>query len=257
MNSQENFNYYYSKYYDFFYKRKNYNKEIKILRKFIKSDSEKILEFGCGTGNYTKNLSRVFNKVVAIDKSRHMINIAKKKFSYLKNIFFVCSDINSLNKKKLFKESDFSFVTALFHILSYQNKHRDINIFFKRASENMKVGGYFMFDFWFKDGVCNIRPEKRIKKINNKNYLIYRIVNSELLRKINIVRSVYDVIVFNKKKKISHIFHESHFMRYFSIKEIKSFLKKYRLKLIFIKDSYKFERPTKKHWSLLAVAKKY
>lgn len=67
-----------------------------------------ILEIGCGTGNYTRLLKKKFNnaRIKALDKSKTMVEIAKKK---LKNedIEFVAADA-----EKLSLEGGFDLITS-------------------------------------------------------------------------------------------------------------------------------------------------
>ena len=81
------FNKDYSNLYDLFYKKKNYSKEVFLIKKLIRKKNLSILELGCGTGNYTKKLVPLSKKKVAIEKSKNMIKIAKKKKN-TKNFIF-------------------------------------------------------------------------------------------------------------------------------------------------------------------------
>ena len=76
------FNKNYSSFYDDLYVHKNYFSEFKLLQKIIdkyKKDSKNILELGCGTGSYTKYFLKNKFKITAVDQSRYMLTIAKKK----------------------------------------------------------------------------------------------------------------------------------------------------------------------------------
>jgi len=55
----------------------------KLIRKLDQGSFEKILDIGCGTGNFTRLLRNRFceAQITAVDISRQMIKVAKEKFS--------------------------------------------------------------------------------------------------------------------------------------------------------------------------------
>lgn len=63
----------------------------------------KVLEIGCGTGNYTRFLLEKFNdaNIIAIDKSKKMIEIAKKKLNG-KNLEFIVADAEDIELEEKF-----------------------------------------------------------------------------------------------------------------------------------------------------------
>jgi len=82
----------YAKYYDLIYKDKDYEKEVDFIENiFWKNRPKKILEVGCGTGNYTKILLKRGYEVTALDISEDMLKIAEEKCACK----FVKGDIRS------------------------------------------------------------------------------------------------------------------------------------------------------------------
>lgn len=67
-----------AKYYDIFYKDKNYIKETEFLLNIIK-DRKNILDAGCGTGTHMQILEKNNYMVDGFDISNDMIDIAKTK----------------------------------------------------------------------------------------------------------------------------------------------------------------------------------
>ena len=111
-----------SKFYDIVYSRKPYKKELLYIKKLLtRSNFSNILEFGCGTGNYTKWINNIFSasELVAVDNNKNMLSSKKdlKKFFFnahklLNNDGFLVfdfldlqsvSDTKPKNKKKKFK----------------------------------------------------------------------------------------------------------------------------------------------------------
>lgn len=64
-----------------------------FLLKQLPPYCESILEIGCGTGAFSRLLSKRSDKVVAIDLSAKMIEIAKQQSSHCTNIDFQVADI--------------------------------------------------------------------------------------------------------------------------------------------------------------------
>lgn len=76
---------------------------------------EKILEIGCGTGNYTRHLADIFPQaqIVALDFSEEMINNAALKLANCQRIKFVCEDAEHyLARPRLEKDIFFDLITS-------------------------------------------------------------------------------------------------------------------------------------------------
>ena len=85
-------------FYDAIYKNKEYHKEaayvVESLRK-LDSTAKRMLEFGCGTGNYSFIFRDHGFDVLGIDASEEMISLANLKKSSLGRrmaIFFIQAD---------------------------------------------------------------------------------------------------------------------------------------------------------------------
>ena len=67
-----------AKYYDLFYKDKDYNKEINFITDLI-NDRKTILDVGCGTGIHMHLLESIGYEVDGIDLSKDMLEIADSR----------------------------------------------------------------------------------------------------------------------------------------------------------------------------------
>ena len=74
-----------------------------LLRRNANRDFERILELGCGTGNYTQLLRERFKKakIQAVDICDKMISVARDKLKN-KNIHFIVEDAECLNSREQF-----------------------------------------------------------------------------------------------------------------------------------------------------------
>jgi len=68
-----------------------------------------VLDLGCGTGLFIKEIAEKAGFVVGIDLSRSMIEIAKKDSKDLNNVFLICGDANHLSLRDDVIEKIFSF----------------------------------------------------------------------------------------------------------------------------------------------------
>jgi SAM-dependent methyltransferase len=248
MNSFEkkSFNKDYSNLYDLFYKKKDYSKEVLLIKKLIKKKNLSILELGCGTGNYTRNLVPLAKKIVAVDKSKYMIEIAKKK--NIKKTIFLTSEIKTLkfNQK-------FDLIISLFHILSYQKSNLEIKKFFG-LSQYLKKGGFFIFDFWNEEAVNFLKPRKTTLLIKKNDYEIKRTSYPTWNKKKKSVLVKYKINIHHEKRKKN--IYEEHLMKYFSLDEIKYISKKNNLEIIKNLGQNFSSFPNKKDWSVITICRK-
>lgn len=237
----------YSNLYDLFYKKKNYSKEVLLIKKLIKKKNLSILELGCGTGNYTKKLSPLSKKIVAVDKSKYMIEIAKRK--KIKKTLFLTNEIKSLKF-----DQKFDLIISLFHILSYQKNNLEVKKFFE-LSKYLKRGGLFIFDFWNEEAVNFLKPRKTKLLVKKNDYLIKRTSNPLWNKKKRSVLVKYRINIQNKKLTNKNLY-EEHLMRYFSLDELKNVLLNNNLKIIKNLGQDFKSSPNKKDWSVIAICQK-
>ena len=79
-----------------------------ILKK-VPRQCEKALEIGCGTGGFTRLLSKGARSVVAVDLSPQMIRLARKRSAGYPNIEYVLGDITQLS----FPEASYDCIVTI------------------------------------------------------------------------------------------------------------------------------------------------
>lgn len=241
------FNKDYSNLYDLFYKKKNYLKEILLIKKLIKKKNLSILELGCGTGNYTRKLVPLAKKIVAVDKSEFMIELAKTK--NIKKTLFLTNQIKSLKLNQ-----KFDLIVSLFHILSYQKNNLEIKKFFE-LSQYLKKGGFFIFDYWNEEAVNFLKPKKTNLLVKKNDYLIKRDSYPLWNKKKKSVLVKYKIFIQHKKGGTRTVY-EDHLMKYFSSDKIKDILKKNNLEIIKNLGQNFSSPPNKKDWSVITISQK-
>lgn len=204
----------YSEYYDLLYNDKNYKSEVDYIDKLIKENSfnaRSLLDMGCGTGKHAELLSDKGYIVHGIDLSEDMLKVAeKRRIGREDKLLFTNSNIQELQLEK-----KFDAVISLFHVMSYQNSNDELTKAFKVAQTHLKIGGIFIFDFWYGPAVLTDLPTTRVKRLENDNIKISRIAEPVLHAQENMVDVNYDVFIENKKTKEITEKKELHKMRYF------------------------------------------
>jgi len=120
-------------------------KKVSQFRNFVvknqKNNQLKILECGCGTGEYTKWIAENFPKseIVAIDISNRIIEVAKSKCKSQKNVAFLNTTAYSVNYS-----SDYFDVVCGFYFLH----HVSLNKFAREMDRvlNKKNGIAFFYE---------------------------------------------------------------------------------------------------------------
>ena len=81
----------YSNLYELVYASKDYILEVEVIKKIlsqISPQSNRVLDFGCGTGNHAKLLSENGYLVTGVDRSKAMLKRAKAKSVHANFVFF-------------------------------------------------------------------------------------------------------------------------------------------------------------------------
>ena len=130
--------------YDVFMKHVDYDGWYRFLRRYMKKKGT-VLDLGCGTGEFTRRLVKDGYSVTGIDISEAMLKSAKKKME----------DMGLKGNSYEFKEENMTdyvhfekvdYIICNFDTVNYLRSEDDFIRFMKRASENLKTGGYLIFD---------------------------------------------------------------------------------------------------------------
>jgi ubiquinone/menaquinone biosynthesis C-methylase UbiE len=107
----------------------------RLFKEFLGNNKKRVLEIGCGTGLFTKELAHTDNTVVAIDISDALIRRAKERIS-ASNVHFVVGNAYETE----FKSGSFDYIVG-----SSSLHHLDVNSALKEFSRILKSGGGMMF----------------------------------------------------------------------------------------------------------------
>lgn len=225
----------YASYYDDLYEEKKYDEECllidNVIKKHMPNTEKTMVDLGCGTGTHAKIFTDMGYNVIGVDKSINMIKCAKEKYG---DIEFINGDITKLKLKK-----PVDVAVSLFHVVSYLTTDEDLDNFLKCVYNNTNKNALLIFDVWCGYGVITDPPVKRKKHIKDS---IHRVAYPTVDLEKQIVS--IDYFIYGGKQTIR----ETHHMRYFFKRELKTILDKNGFRLI---NTTKLNPGT---WNMFVVA---
>ncbi|MCX7974398.1 MAG: class I SAM-dependent methyltransferase [Candidatus Aminicenantes bacterium] len=252
----------YSSLYDLIYFDKDYESECELIEEAFNNFSnisvKRILDLGCGTGNHAWRLARRGYQVIGIDLSESMLRLAcQKKETFPlprgKNPpLFLRGDIRNFNF-----QIKFDAILAMFAVLGYLPKNKDVMAVIERVEKHLVPGGLFLADFWYGPAVEAIRPESRKKLISIGQGKILREARSKLYPKKHHCLVHYHLVIQNEKGEMVKKFEEKHLIRYFFPDEIKTFLSLAGLNFLELSAFGNLRKPADAStWNVFLVAQK-
>jgi SAM-dependent methyltransferase len=211
----------YSEYYDLIYRDKDYRGEADYVAGLLAKHGcagGDILELGCGTGRHAALLREKGYRLHGVDLSPRMIEIARENRK--DGLEFELGDVRSYRAGKTFDA-----VVSLFHIASYQTGNDDFNAYLETAWRHLKPGGIFVFDFWYGPAVLSLKPELRVKRVENEKLKVIRIAEPVWHENSNVIDVNYEIIIFGKQDSSYSVLKEIHPMRFYFLPELELALK--------------------------------
>jgi SAM-dependent methyltransferase len=214
----------YAAYYDLLYRDKNYHAEARYVRTLLArcgvSDGA-ILELGCGTGKHAEQLVRLGYSVQGIDLSPSMVEIARHRApaDLAARLQFQVGDARSTRLG-----TEYDAAISLFHVISYQTTNEDLAAMLATVSVHLKVGGVFVFDFWYGPGVLTDPPTSRVKNLEDGVIRVTRNAKPTLRPNENVVDVNYKVFITENRSGVTSEIEETHRMRYLFLPELKFML---------------------------------
>lgn len=244
----------YSKYYDLVYQDKDYLGETKYITNVLNEITEfkihSVLELGGGSGNHAFYLSEYFDEIFGVELSSSMVELATNR--NILNYHVKQGDI-CLNH---YPNQKFDCAISLFHVISYLNTNNQILDCFKSVNDQLKTGGLFLFDVWYTPAVYSLKPETRVKNVQNNELKITRIAQSVINEDSSTVDVNYKIFVEDLKLKIINNLEETHKMRHFTTNEIKLMAENTGFEFIKSEEFLTSNPPSSNSWGVLYCLKK-
>lgn len=253
----ENFNRY-ARFYDLFYRKKDYEKEsefvFELLKKVGVKKPRRVLDVGCGTGGHVLRLAEHGYRVDGIDLSPDMITIAESKIR--KARLGKLASVSVEDIRVFASETRYDLVMAMFAVIGYITTTKDLLAAFGNISSMLRRGGAFVFDVWFGPAVLNDLPETRISEFDLGKDRIIRMAEPQLDVRRQVVNVHYRVLKVSGNNRIERI-DEHHLMRFFFIQELELMLQSAGMKLDLVCPFLDASRkPEIDDWNISVVATK-
>ena len=203
----------FAKYYDLFYKNKDYDKEVRFLLNFI-NDGSNIIDIGCGTGIHASLLAKNGFIVDGLDINKEMLDIAKTRL----NSSFYLQDILNINISK-----KYDVIISMFAVINHLKDTNELEICLLNMKNILKDHGKIILDLH--------NPQSSGSKIDTINN-ITRVMEWYFNKKTRIEKSKITYEIDNKRYETSHIF------RIFTIDEVIECCNKVGLKVINVYENY-------------------
>lgn len=218
----------YSKIYDLINGSKDYKTEaekiISLIAQYSKNKKSypDMLEIGSGTGGHAKYFREHF-ELICLEKSSEMAEICAKKTG----LHVVQGEAQSFEIHKRFDA-----MTAMFHVINYLPNLNELDRFFYNSSRHLNQNGVLVFDMWHLPSVYSIGTSSRKVSVENDEFDIIRVSIPEHDCINNIVKVLFNFTVSKKDTDETFEFSETHYMRPWTISEIKFFAEKNGLSII-------------------------
>jgi ubiquinone/menaquinone biosynthesis C-methylase UbiE len=142
-----------AKFYDTMYSKEFCNRmaeyTLKILEKFG-FEPETILDVCCGTGTALLHFSKKGYEVSGLDRSRGMLDEARKKLRCRKASLYQRSlprfEIVKTKRKNRKHLRQYDLATSYFDSLNFMLTERDLKTAFRSVYRHLRPGGWFIFD---------------------------------------------------------------------------------------------------------------
>lgn len=136
-----------AKYYDVIHAAKDYQREANAVAHHLNlGRSSRIVEFGCGTGQFLRRFAKCDRTLVGIDISLPMIRLASQKFGELKiHAKFIPADFFTAGHI-LASYPPYDAAFSMFGVMSYASVRESIVDLLRCVRYRLSPGSRFVFD---------------------------------------------------------------------------------------------------------------
>ena len=222
-----------AKYYDLIYHWKDYGKEANsikdLIKKYKKSDGNKLLDVGCGTGKHLEYFKDEFS-LVGIDINNEMVEVAKTKF---KDVILEQGNMINFNLK-----TEFDVILCLFSSIGYVKTYSNLEKTITNFTNHLKKGGVLIIEPWFTKSNYWVGAPG-MTTYDGEDVKIARLNTTKIEGDLSIMEMHY--LIAEKDKDVIH-FADTHELGLFETDKTLDFMEKAGLKAEFLKDGLMKDR---------------
>ena len=240
----------YSAYYDLLYKDKCYLSEADYVVGQLDNQGVhrgRLLELGSGTGKHGVLFAQSGFTVDGVELSEEMVSRSATHESFR-------------NMQGDIRDFDFPYkydaAVALFHVMSYQLTNRDVGAVMSSVGKHLKLGGVFLFDFWYSPSVFTIGASTKIKRYADDNIEIVRIAEPDLYPHESRVDVNYTINIIDQDSAKLKVINERHSMRHFTLNEIDLFAEIHGFERVCTEQFETGQPITDESWAVAVILKK-
>ncbi|MBI2860211.1 MAG: class I SAM-dependent methyltransferase [Chloroflexi bacterium] len=252
----------YADFYDSLYQDKDYRRECLFVQGLFQSYAgglalskvegvKSILDLGCGTGSHALIFADMGYQVTGVDRSENMLRRAREKSAQQSSqIDFHQADIRQLDLPRKFDAA-----VAMFTVMGYLTTNRDVEDAIRAVRRHLEPGGLFVFDVWFGPAVLKLRPEDRVKVVEDGDRRIIRYARPVLNVVDHTLEVNYTVLEIAGDRVLAET-SESHLMRFYFYQELRYFLEKNGFAVVemcpFLEPG---KQPDENSWNISTICK--
>lgn len=124
-------------FYDKFYAKKDYKKEVEFIRTFIPQKDSSILDAGCGTGNHAKILNDLGYNIHGFDFSADMVKLANEK---------IPEHFSVGNLLKFESEKKYDCIISFFAVFNHLKNYKEFSIALNNLRRCLNINGKIILD---------------------------------------------------------------------------------------------------------------